>query len=292
MNEQQETAPWPWRGVDEHHAVGTQSEAVSRALGYIFYGLDLMEHMIAMITDNLNETEKATNTLSALSCYTRAFRGIRAATILATNGLYLESRVYGRDVYESSSLGRMLAKRPDKADQWLLADRWINDNEVRQYAQQFTAPGTPITESVYREYYRIASDLHHPTAKSCVPLVLTDPSSPCAPRLASEYDEKTFVDVLHEIALECGFVCLTMINAAASPEVIPPDWKRAVTEFVTEIGEGVDWSHLERDWEDESRRFNDLAAHVVAADQLDEILDSHPNSLDNVRRRRDGEEAS
>jgi hypothetical protein len=106
--------------------------------------------------------------------------------------------------------------------------------------------------------------------------------------LASEYNENKFVDVLNEIALECGFVCLTLINAAASPELIPPDWKRAVTEFVTEIGEGVDWSHLERDWEEEARKFNDLAAHVVSADQLDEILDRHPNSLNNIRSRRDG----
>ncbi len=290
--DEQEVAPWPWRGVEQHHALGVQSETVNQALVYIFLGLDLIEDIINFITVNLNETERAINVLAAVSCYTRAFRGIRAATVLATSGLYLEARVYARDVYESSGLGRMLAKRPDKADRWLLADRWINDNEVRQYAQQFTAPGVPITNSAYSEYYRVASDLHHPTAKACIPLVLTDATSPCEPRLASEYDEDTFVDVLHEIALECAFVCLTIINAAASPDVIPPGWRRAVTEFVTEIGEGVDWSHLERDWEDQARRFNDLAAHVVRADQLDEVLENHPNSLGNVRRRRDGEGAS
>jgi hypothetical protein len=293
MASHDEQVPWPWRGVDQHVEQGTQSEVVGTALQHIFFGLDLIADMIDMITDNINETEKATNVLAALACYTRAFRGIRAATLLATNGLYLEARVYARDVYESSSLARMLAKRPSKADEWMLADRWISDNEVRQYAQQFTAPGVPITESAYREYYRIASDLHHPTAKACLPLVLDDPSRPCVPRLISEYDEGAFHNVLKEIALECGFVCLTMINAAASPEVVPPGWRHAVTEFVTTIGSEMDWSHLERDWEEDERRFDDLASHVIGADRLNEVLESHPNSLANVRRRieREGEGA-
>lgn len=145
-----EIVPWPWRGTDQHAEGLRQSEKAGIRLGHIYWGLDLIAYMIDMFTYNINQTEKATNVVGALACYTRAFRGIRAATILATSGLYLESRVYARDIYESASLARMLAKRPDKADSWMLADRWINDNEVRQYAHHFTAPGTPIADSAYR----------------------------------------------------------------------------------------------------------------------------------------------
>jgi hypothetical protein len=287
-----ETVPWVWRGVDEHAEEGRHSEKVGEWLGHIFHGLDLIAAMITMTADNLNETEKATNVLGAVACYTRAFRGIRAATILATNGLYLEARVYARDIYESASLARMLAKRPDKADAWMLANRWIPDNEVRQYVQNFTAPGAPMAESAFRQYYQIASDLHHPTARACLPLVLTDSSQPCVPRLHSEYDETALCNALNEITLECGFVLLTMINAVADPVVIPPAWRQAVTEFVTTTGTGADWSHLERDWETEAQRFMDLAAHVIPADQLDDILRNHPNGLDNVRNRRDSQDSA
>ena len=289
MDEQQEVVPWPWREVDEHVSQGSQSEAVGEVLADVYFGMDLIAYIIDSIAENLNETEKAVNVLAALSCYTRAFRGIRAATLLATNGLYLEARVYGRDVYESAGLARMLAKRPEKADQWLLAERWIKDNEVRQYVQQFTAPGVPIADSVYRKYYQVVSDLHHPTAKTCIPLVLAESSARCVPHLQSEYDETTFVGVLHEIALNCAFVCLTVINAAAGDEVIEPGWRQAVTEFVAKVGEGEDWSHMERDWDEEARKFEDLASHVVPADRLDEVIDNHPNGLANIRRRRGGQ---
>ncbi|MEU8415961.1 hypothetical protein AB0C24_24515 [Amycolatopsis japonica] len=282
-----EQVPWPWRGLDQHTEEAQSSEKVGIWLGRIYEGLDLIAYMINLATTSLNETEKATNVLAALACYTRAFRGIRAATILSTSGLYLEARVYARDIYESASLARMLANRPDKADSWMLANRWINDNEVRQYAQNFTAPGMPIQDSAYRQYYQLASDIHHPTARACLPLVLTDPSSPCAPQLTPDYNEDALSNSLAEIALECGFVCLTMINAAAGPEVIPPLWRQAVTEFITAIGAGADWAHLERDWQAEADLFADLATHVVPADQLAALLRDHPNSLDNVRARRD-----
>lgn len=286
----EEPIPWAWRGLEQHAAQAQTSDKVGTWLGHIYEGLDLIDFMIRLVTTSLNETEKATNTLAALACYTRAFRGIRVATILATSGFYLEARVYARDIYESASLARMLALRPDKADSWMLANRWINDNEVRQYAQNFTAPGTPIQDSAYRHYYQLASNLHHPTARACLPLVLTDPSQPCAPQLEPAYDEHAMCNALAEIALECAFVCLTMINAAAGEEVIPPSWRQAVIEYITAVGSGTDWSHLERDWQTEGERFADLAAHVLPADQLAEHLKDHPNSLDNVRARRDNQD--
>ncbi|MFJ9785473.1 hypothetical protein ACIRSS_38275 [Amycolatopsis sp. NPDC101161] len=64
-------------------------------------------------------------------------------------------------------------------------------------------------------------------AAACLPLVLTDPAQPCAPRLHSEYDEAAFCNALHEITLEGGFVFLTMTNAVAVSDVIPPAWRHS-----------------------------------------------------------------
>src|SRR5690349_4110114 len=121
--------PWPWRGGPEHAAEMHASEIVRTRVHQIDRGLDLIAWAIQRTTASVNAL-KASNELSALACYTRAFRGLRAATILATEGLYLEARVYMRDVYESAGLGRLLAMNPKKADKWLLQERWIKDNEV------------------------------------------------------------------------------------------------------------------------------------------------------------------
>lgn len=129
--------------------------------------------------------------------------------------------------------------------------------------------------------------MHHPTAQASLPLILTDSAQPCAPRLHSEFDEAALHDALSGIALECGFVCLTMINAVADQDVIPPAWRQAVTEFLTTIAADADWSHLERDWAAETQRFKDLAAHVITAEQLPEALANHPNSIANLRSRQD-----
>lgn len=262
-----------------------QSTRIATRIQQIDGGLDLIEFAIQLSAASLNEGPKISNVLGAVACYTRAFRGLRAATILATEGLYLEARVYTRDIYESAGLARLLAREPGKADDWLRRERWVKDNEVRQYAENFTAPGEDPTNSPYREYYRIASAVHHPTARGCIPLVLAGPNDPCRPRMASEYDEDELESVLLEIAMEAVFVCFTIINAAADQAMVSPEWRRAVVDLAGLLAADQDWSHLERDWTADQATFDELRAQVIGADGINEALIQHPNSAFNVRRR-------
>jgi hypothetical protein len=264
-----------------------QSERIPVRIQQIDQGLDLIAYIINLSASSLNYGAQTSNELAAVACYTRAFRALRAATILATEGLYLEAKVYIRDVYESAGLGRMLAREPQKADDWLQRERWVKDNEVRQYAENFTAPGEDPKKSPYREYYRLASELHHPTARGCIPLVLAGPDDPCRPKLASEYDEDKLDEVLREIAMETVFVCFTMINAAVDQEVISPDWRKTVGDLARVLSDGLDWSHLDRDWTADQEAFDALRAHVVGADSIEQELNQHPNSARNVQQRRD-----
>lgn len=280
-----EQLPWPWRGCPEHDAAAAESQEAWKWLGHINMGLDLIAHAIDLSATSLNEGGPTVNELSAVACYTRAFRAVRATTILAMSGLYLEARVHARDIYESAGLGRMLAREPGKADDWLSRERWVQDNEVRQYAQAFTAPGIPETESAYREYYQQASQLHHPTARGCLPLVLAGPNEPCEPRLASTYDADELENVLHAIALETLFVCFTIINAASNQALIDPSWRQAVTDLARATAEDADWSHLDRDQNADNELFERIRAEVIGAGELGDLLEQYPNSTRNVLRR-------
>lgn len=278
--------PWPWRGGPEHAAEMHASEIIQFRVHQIDRGLDLIAWAIQRSAESVNQL-RASNELSALACYTRAFRGLRAATILATEGLYLEARVYTRDVYESAGLGRLLAMNPSKADEWLLRQRWIKDNEVRQFIEGLIMPGVSQVESPYREYYRHASELHHPTMRGSLPLVLKDATSDCEPQLESHFDLSSLDSTLREIAIETTFVCFTMIRAVSDEAVIDPDWRHAVNELAIELAEGFDMSHLVRDWEADHQRFEELQRHVVTSPELDTGLDHHPNSVRNMKLRRE-----
>jgi hypothetical protein len=283
-----EDIPWIWRGVPEHGESVGKSGAVKARVEQINKGLGLIAYTIDRSADSVNAVKTA-NELSAVACYTRAFRGLRAATVLALEGLYLEARVYVRDVYESAGLARMLARQPAKADEWLLRDRWIKDNEVRQYIESVLMPGISSQNSPYREYYRQSSELHHPTRRGCLPLVLDSPQADCAPKLASYFDEQTLESILHEIAIETTFVSFTIVNAAPGQDVIPPDWRQALVELSKELLPGADLQHLERNWKEDVERYNNLENHIITAKDLDSALDNYPNSVKNIRKRRDEE---
>ena len=287
-----ENIAWPWRGCPEHSEQTSSSDAVALRVGQIDHGMQLIAVAIEQSAHSVNSV-KLSNELSALACYTRSFRGLRAATVLAMEGLYLEARVYLRDVYESAGLGRLLAMNPKKADDWLLRERWIKDNEVRQYVEKFTMPGGSEGSSPYREYYRQASELHHPTMRGCLPLILDSADAICVPRLESSFDSDILDKILHEIAVECTFVCFTMINAAASPDIIWPEWRKAVHELAMSLVGDSDLDHLKRDWDADQERFDAIASHVLAGDDAEQAIDQHPNSVRNtVRRSRESIEES
>lgn len=279
-----EQLPWAVRGFPEHDQHIAQSPSASLRLSQVSRGLDLLAYVIETSAKGVNFS-RTTNTLAAIACYTRAFRGLRAATSLVLNGFYLEAKIYLRDVYESAGLARMLAVKPQKADDWLLRDRWVKDNEVRQYIESVLMPGVPADQSPYREYYRQSSELHHPTRRGCLPLVLDSPTAECIPKLIPTFDEDQFESGLREIAAEAVFVGFTVINAASNDAAIDPDWRRALAELAQEITAGVDMSHLDRDWEADEARFADLQSHVIDANGIDAELNRQANSVRNILRR-------
>jgi len=129
---------------------------------------------------------------------------------------------------------------PKKADKWLLQERWIKDNEVRQFIEALVMPGASQGHSPYREYYRQASELHHPTMRGSLPLVLRDPGGDCDPQLESTFDVSVLESVLREIAIDTTFICFTIIMAVSDEAVIDPDWRRAVNELAVKLAEGFD----------------------------------------------------
>jgi hypothetical protein len=283
--------PRLFRGMPEHDARASESEAVLEASVHLHIGLELVGSMIEAMTENINKTDAATNVVGALACFTRALRGIRAAALLAMAGLYIESRGYIRDIYESASLARMLAKRPDKADAWLLAERWINDNEVRNYIQNLTMPDPGVAESPYRRFYRVVGDVHHPTARATIPLVIDEQTELLRPKLETSFDEKKLCGAIREVAMMSGFVCLTMLNAAVHPDIVHPGWRQAVVNYLRAIDAEADWANIDQDWSKVSERYTKLQQSIQTGEELRQSIINDPRSYRNVvdRLQTDGE---
>jgi hypothetical protein len=123
--------------------------------------------------------------------------------------------------------------------------------------------------------------------RGTLPLVLRDPAGDCEPQLESHFDMSSLDSVLREIAIETTFVCFTMIMAVSDEAVIDPDWRRTVNELAIELAEGFDMSHLLRDWGEARQRFDELQRHVVTGPELEAGLARHPNSVYNMKLRRD-----
>lgn len=275
---------WIWRGVQQHAEAAQRSEAVDARLRQLDCGLEIVVWAIQTSSRSVAEVA-AGNEVAALACYTRAFRSLRAAALLATDGLYHEARTQLRDVYESAGLARMLAKRPDKADEWLVRQRWVKDNEVRDYIEKLVLPNMPAEDSPYRAHYRDTCEVLHPTARSTLPLVWSAADARFRPRLQGEYDETELSTVLLEIAAEAVFVGFTILRAAGDESWAPPEWRQALYELAADVLPGTDLSHLHRDWVQEERNFQRIQSAVLRADQIEEAISTHPNSQRNVRLR-------
>ncbi|PXY38410.1 hypothetical protein BA062_01245 [Prauserella flavalba] len=272
----------------EHLDKVSQDQRARESTVHIEIGLDLLAYAIEEATRSMHAGPLTSNELASIACYTRSFRAIRVAAMLATSGFVLEARVYVRDVYESSSMARYLAREPAKADIWLSDERWIKDNEVRQYVQKFTAPGIPIKDSPYSQFYEQSSQIHHPTARGCIPLVYSEETKNIWPQLVPQYDAEHAANALHEIAMETVFVCFTFMNALADPAVMPVEWRKDLKELAEAVAREADWSHLDRDWDEEQAKFEALRAQALDADELEQYLDNDPNSVRNRLRRQTG----
>lgn len=269
------------QGGDQEHLSAALPEA-RPLLARIAAALDLLAHPLAQLGPEDAEP-LAPNVVVSVACLASAFRGLRAATLLALTGYPSEARSVVRRTYEAAGLARMLAHEPALAERWLKG-KWFSDGEVRRWFGVQSTPGEP--PSPYQEYYNEATDFAHPTLRSAGPLLLATTSTGQL-QLETSTDITEALVVLREIAAEGVFVCFALRNSLVHPEVLPPAWHQRLTALAEEAG--ADLPHLQRDWQAAQPAFDRLMAAVMPSDAVDAYLASHPNSYNKIRRRTEEE---
>jgi hypothetical protein len=273
MTDSEASAPWFIDHLNHYvsqEETGEEAELVGRAMALFHYATH------AQTVFPLETTFP--NDLAASACMNRAFRQLEATTVLLGYGFYAEIRNLLRSVYESVGLGRTLAKEPDMADKWLRKDRWWPDRVVRKWLSE-----TRFVDDVqpFQNYYKEGSAWAHPTAKSCLPgfeqvgdvLVWDD---------APSFDPEVSRQVALEIAATALFASFAFRNAVVDESAIDPEWRRDLYGLAEKIA-GEPIAHLERNWEEEQRRYEAIMARVREAEDAEEVLRTHPRSWNNIR---------
>jgi hypothetical protein len=278
--------PDPLMDGDGKYLAAARSSVDPQASVLLRAGLYLMRLALSWAPQPWTST--AVNDFAAVACFTRCYRQIRAATLLAMFGYYSEVSTVLRGAYESGSLGRYLAHEPEKAEKWLEKNGWlpkksgwIPDREVREW---FGGGDS------YADFYGGLSKLAHPTARSCVPLL--DPSEKGYEIKFSTIFTADQVDgSLSQVLGVLLWACFALKNAAPDEDALPPHWRQGLAEFANEtndyLGEktGVsgDYSNLQKDWEEEHRRWQEYLDRATRAADLDDLLDQDPRSWKNLK---------
>lgn len=270
----------PLTDGDAEHLAFTQRIA-EPYLSHIRNGLFLLRWMLDKAPRPTEDT--FINDLAAAACFTRVYRQIRAATLMVVFGYYSEVPTVLRGAYEAGALGRYLAKEPQKAEKWLKKGSWIPDREVRKWFGD--------GDRMYAAWYKFYSERAHPTAKSCIPLLdLAEDGSTYSISFTTQKNEESLKDCLLEIAWTSMWACFALQRAASRVDVLPPAWRREVDDFAIRLGalfeehtgQPVDFSHLERDWAKEERRWNAFIEQLPDAAETDRALSEHPMSVHNI----------
>ncbi len=227
------------------------------------------------------------NTVAAVSCFIRALNGLQASVLLCLSGFYTESQAAVRGVYESAGLGRMLAHDSPMAERWLHQGTWVPDRSSRAFIGSLIAEGG---EDVYREYYRNASALAHPTALSTLPYVFNSDGE-YHPVWEPVLDITRCQAIMREIVVEAAFVCFAIRMAAVDEEAMDPTWLRNLSDLAREVT-GQEMPHLDRDWTARQIQFDLFRSKIRHDSELDEALESDPNSYRNIVRRLDYDQRS
>lgn len=226
------------------------------------------------------------NDLSALACLVRSYRALRAASSLLLFGYYCEVRLILRSVYESAALSRMLAKEPQLAEKWLRKQQWFPDREVRAWMAGKRASSPTEADELaegYARVYRQMSGWAHPTALSCFPLIRPDDDDLGRPglHLSTAFDPDTMTSCILEITFAAVFACFAFRNCLVDERALDPRWRRYLYELTQRVS-GHDMPHLERDWEEQQRFYEDLMRKVQSADHLADHLRQNPSSWENL----------
>jgi hypothetical protein len=236
-------------------------------------------------------TLTGSNDLSAVACFARAFRQFRAATLLAHMGYYSEVTTVLRSGYESASVGRYLAREPQKADKWIEkktshpnnTDGWIPDREVRSWFGD-------TDEKAYAAIYGVLSKGAHPSAAACFPL-LSFHEKGYSIKFDSVFESEAFQDSLFEVLGVLLWSCFALRNAAPDEKLLPPGWRQALAEYAGDVGtllrertgKAPDFAHLQRDWEGEYEQWEQFLDRVHKAEATEELLKNDPRSWRNLR---------
>jgi hypothetical protein len=100
-------------------------------------------------------------------------------------------------------------------------------------------------------------------------------------QLETDFVEDEFRVCAQEIAAAAMFACFALRNAAVSEKALHPQWRKDVYDLAREIT-NTDMPHLERDWADEQRQYEQLQRRVQSAAQLKEKLHNDPRSWENL----------
>ncbi|MHB1548931.1 MAG: hypothetical protein ACYCX8_09375, partial [Acidimicrobiales bacterium] len=230
----------------------------------------------------LSKEHMEVNDAAARACFARTLRQLRSATMLVMWGYYSEVGLVLRGAFESASLGRMLAKAPEKAERWLQKGQWFPQSDVRGWLRAGGADDD--TMRVYTDGYRVLSAWAHPTAMSCASLV--DFSSPqLGLQLYASFDEGEFRRWVREITATSIFACFALRNAAVDETVLSPAWRHDLYA----LGEAVSHKtlpHLHRDWDAEKQRYEEYRSKVQPVTGIDDRLSEHPRSWHNISKGR------
>lgn len=229
------------------------------------------------------------NNIAAHACLLRAYQGLQAAACLCVLGFYTESLATIRVVYEAAGLARALAHKTEDAEKWLHHDHWKNDGFSRKFAKEMTASSADAGVA-YQEFYERASQYAHPMARSVLPFLFGANGDSYGMRLYPELDGDQFKSVAREITVEALFVGFALKNAAAEVEALPPEWLQRLAAAAERIT-GTPVADARRDWKEFERRHDLLQGKIRHDEDLEEALDSDPDSLRNRKRRHGGESA-
>lgn len=134
----------------------------------------------------------------------------------------------------------------------------------------------------YSRAYREMSKWAHPTAISCARLIQPTEWGPEL-HLETACDQAEYWACAAEVAVTAIFACLALRNAAVHESAIPPDWRQRLTELARQILDS-DMPHLERDWDQEQRDYDELQNKIQSIDDLQRNLHANPRSWDNLHR--------
>lgn len=226
------------------------------------------------------------NALAGSACLGLAHRHLRAALLLLHYGYYEGVPPLLRAAFEAAECGQYLSKNPEAADRWVRRPTSWPRKEVRRRLGKVTE------QSEYVRGYALMSDRTHPTVKAAGGSVFLDGKHLRVRILrdSPESDPVYFLAVW--LTATAVFTCFAMRNANPQGSM-EPRWLEGVVYFANALNDCVggvfDLDHLVEDWDQEQARWESIVDKLIPSDDLDRVLEDHPESWRRARRAAEGD---